>query len=413
MTKVFIFFFALNSFFSYIFTCIHVEDTFKIKLNKINTGDFLRICCNNFCSYLRYDVTKKTYLLIKENITSFSCKNTTVKLYYSNEHYFYFSHFIYANINQVNEFVDSFENEKKKIIFWKPFFEFIEIKKGKKYIYKPLGYYQKRKYNNQKKNFISKDKLNDYNNGVPNTKKFSSDKKKKNEDTSTKNDNINFEKCKDYLKKYNKNNICNMSSLIQNFKELVVQIKKEKIGIFDNSLHVTENYEYTNNIINNNKKNSGNIIEESSSFHKIYKNYLMKIVLTYNPIFLFLFEDQNIWNFSIKKINTSLDTDYKKKGLMYKKNYKVLLRKEIVILIFIILIILIQIFLKRKKCKIKAEKYSNKKNKIAENRLAEIHVEYNSKIQTNVGSKIKDITDEDLINLMAHNKAEIIIVCQP
>ncbi|CRG94149.1 conserved Plasmodium protein, unknown function [Plasmodium gallinaceum] len=408
MTKILIFFFTLSSFFSYIFTCIHVEDTFKIKLKKINTGDFLKICCNNFCSYLKYDVTKKTYLLIKKNVALYSCTNM-MKLYYSNGHS-YFTHFLFVNIDQVIEFIDSFEEEKKKFLFWKPFFELIEIIKEKKYIYSPLGYYQKN-------NFNSKNKLNYYNNNelANHTKKYSicEEKKKKEEDTNTKNDEI-FEKCKDYLKKHNKNNIYNMGSLIQNFREIIVEMKKEKIDIFGNSKHVANKFGYSNNIINNNNKNSSNIVEKYNSFHKIWENYLKKNIFIYNPIFLFLFEDQNIWNFSIKEIDTSLDTNYKKKGNMQKKNYKEFLRKEIVLFLFIILTILVQIFLKRKKCKIKAgKKYTKNKYRITQNRLAEIHVEYNNKIQTNVGSKIKDITDEDLINLMAHNKAEIIIVCQP
>eukprot|EP00366_Plasmodium_knowlesi_P001231 XP_002258728.1 hypothetical protein, conserved in Plasmodium species [Plasmodium knowlesi strain H] len=49
----------------------------------------------------------------------------------------------------------------------------------------------------------------------------------------------------------------------------------------------------------------------------------------------------------------------------------------------------------------------------AEKRLAEIHVAYKNKIKTNLGSKIEDIKNEDLINLIAHNKANLIIVCQP
>ncbi|GAB66026.1 hypothetical protein PCYB_081870 [Plasmodium cynomolgi strain B] len=284
-----------------LFNCLHIEDTVKIELHKIGNGDFLKICCADFCSFQKYNVTTKTYLFIKENIILHNCKNG-IKLYHSSDYFFHLAHFV--KNDQMIEIVDSFEHEKIKFTVWEPLFEFLSIGGNQKYVYMPLGFYEAKK-------------------------------------------------CK---RNHTKGNVIGVDALCDNYGSIEFRLNRGETEPF--------------------------------------------------------YEDPAICDLCAKRM--TIVGEPKRGGKKrYKKwslpSYKSMLKIASLLLLLAILMATIWIFLKRKKCKMKDEKNP----RCAEKRLAEIHVAYKNKIQTNFGSKIKDITDEDLINLIAHNKAELIIVCQP
>ncbi|SCN61811.1 conserved Plasmodium protein, unknown function [Plasmodium chabaudi adami] len=375
--------------FSYSFSCLYIEDTIKIKINNIRTGDFIKVCCDDFCSFLDYDVNKKTYLFIKKNnIILYKCKYI-LKVYNSRNYIFYFTNYIFLkNENSIIEFGDSFENEKGNFTFWKPTFELMNIKN--KYVYIPNGYYEIKKGSN---NCIGVNQWNEKNKSI--------------------------------------------TSFMQIIKDIILEIKKGNFIFFDKIYN--QNAQHTNSILPNCNKEkattyngptfpmmaTGKTKKIHMAFYEIY--YLLIDTIFYKPSILIISYISPLWNSIFKIYNTSLnaylynnDSNHygywreaeKDNCNKFLKIYFNNISKNGTIII--LLIALIIFILKRKiwgtKTKQNSKTQSSRGN---QNILAEIHVEYKNKVQTNFGSKIKDITDEDLINLIAHNKAETIIVCQP
>ncbi|CDU19272.1 conserved Plasmodium protein, unknown function [Plasmodium yoelii] len=379
--------------FPYFFSCLYVEDTIKIKINNIRTGDFIKVCCDDFCSFLDYDVNKKTYLFIKENnIILYKC-NYILKVYNSRNYIFYFINYIFLkNENSIIEFGDSFENEKGDFTFWKPNFELMYIKN--KYVYIPNGYYEIKKASN---NCMGINPWNGKNKSI--------------------------------------------TSFMQIIKDFILEIKKGNFIIFDNIYK--QNAQYTSSILPNCNKEkittyngiafpmmtTGKTKKIHTPFYEIY--YLLIDTILYNPFILIISYISPLWNSIIKKYNATLNVylynndnnhyDYwgQTEKDKYNKFIKIYIKnisknKTIIILLITIIIFICIFILKRKIWGIKTQQNTKtKSSRVNQNILAEIHVEYKNKVQTNFGSKIKDITDEDLINLIAHNKAETIIVCQP
>ncbi|EUD67477.1 hypothetical protein C922_02183 [Plasmodium inui San Antonio 1] len=433
-----------------LFTCLHVEDTVKIELHKIRSGDFLKICCADFCSFQKYDVTTKTYLFIKEKIILHHCKNG-INLYHSIEYFFHFAHFV--KNDQMIEIVDSFEHGKIKFTVWEPLFEFLSIGGGEKYVYMPLGFYEakKCKRSHTKGNGLGVDPLCDnygsiefslrkgetepfYEGALQREQYVGSAKPAKTDANWNKPPPGNKFPCMENLpkegnpKRYNhgdENNSCQVDPLMQLFNELMAEREREKNSFFHHSnTFVEEGEAYADNVLisyiakkhthKNTSKPCGSVggISNTSLYLSHCLTPLIKNLLLSNPILIFLFQDPAICDLCAKRMTIVGETTRGGKK-RYKKgsppNYKWMIKFASLLFFLAILIATIWIFLKRKKCKMKDEKNPRS----AKKRLAEIHVAYKSKIQTNFGSKIKDITDEDLINLIAHNKAELIIVCQP
>ncbi|SBS82730.1 conserved Plasmodium protein, unknown function [Plasmodium ovale] len=425
------------------FSCLHVEDTVKIELNIVRIGNFLKVCCDDFCSFLSYDTRTKIYLIVKGNIILYNCKNV-IKAYYSSDGIFHFAHSVSVKNDEVIEIIDPFEREKRKFTFWKPLFEFLETLEGQKYIYMPLGYYEI-----EKRTDVHLQRVNNYSlakrgNDLHNAEHVTMERERQicYHLEANKNDNINavvtegsslndasISDIRDNSKKgnhrqcakinFNTEKRSRVDSLINTFIEFILEIKKEKnSSFFDSAKKLsTQDDEPINCILNGVRSISSRSArhEHSLVYNKTF--HFLQEVLIHNPIFLFLLEDSSNWNSTVEKGKTSSDIYHAniKKGNTYvpQNNYKARLI-GIVILLFSILIIVIHIFLRKKKCEMKdGDNVQKEVLKNGEKRLAEIHVEYMNKIQTNFGSKIKDITDEDLINLIALNKAETIVVCQP
>ncbi|KEG03392.1 conserved Plasmodium protein, unknown function [Plasmodium vinckei vinckei] len=375
--------------FLYSFSCLYIEDTIKIKINNIRTGDFIKICCDDFCSFLDYDVNKKTYLFIKKNnIILYKCKHI-LKVYNSRNYIFYFINYIFLkNENSIIEFGDSFENEKGNFTFWKPTFEFMNIKN--KYVYIPNGYYEIKKVSS---NCIKSNEWNEKHKSI--------------------------------------------TSFMQIIKDFILEIKKGNFIIFDNIYK--QNEQLTSSILSNCNKEKTTTYNPTTfpmmtagktkniymTIYEIY--YLLIDAIFYKPSILIISYILPLWNSIFKKYNTSLNVylynndsnhcgywgqvEKDKCNKFLKINFNNISKNGTIIILLIALIIFI---LKRKTWKTKTQQNSKTQNsRVNQNILAEIHVEYKNKVQTNFGSKIKDITDEDLINLIAHNKAETIIVCQP
>ncbi|SBT79159.1 conserved Plasmodium protein, unknown function [Plasmodium malariae] len=366
------------------------------KMNEMNACLFLKVCCADFCSFLEYDITKKTYLIIRENILLYNCKNI-VKLYFSSDNaFFYFTNFIFME-NDIVEIVDSFEKEKRNFTFWKPLFEFLQVDNGKKYIFIPLAYFEIKNCNNKlmKRNESLDKKINNtydtHKVGFTQLEKkkevIHTTEQQKKEDMVILNvpltsNSPNEKKGKfinsllnrgKYLPKINfsKSSYYHIGTLIQIFTDLILDIKKEKVNISIDPICLPKNNDASFNSVLNYIDNTSNGCTKQtySTFHKIYyKNYLFKIILISNPILLFLFEDMTIWNSDKKKdTDTSLYICHKKN--VYKcippKNYKAILEKAAIIFLIIILILLTYILLRNKKLKIKEQK---KKKKNAHNK---------------------------------------------
>ncbi|CAG9478798.1 unnamed protein product [Plasmodium vivax] len=438
-----------------LFTCLHIEDTVKVELPKIGSGDFLKICCADFCSFQKYDVTTKTYLFIKENIILHNCKNG-INLYHSSDYFFHLAHFV--KNDRMVEIVDSFEHQKVKFTVWEPLFELLSIGGGQKYVHMPLGFYEAKKCrrshtkgnaiggNTPWDNYGSADfELNRGGNepfceGALEGKRVGDAKAAKAAKLAMTNANWNKAPpgnkfvCTEHLpkggntKRYHygdENNSCQVDPLMQLFNELMAEREKEKNSFFHHSNGFTQGSEaHADNVLisyiakkfgqrhTSKLCAPGGGISEATLYLSHRLTPLIKNLLLSNPILIFLFEDPAICGLCAKRttiVGEPTRGGKKKNKKWSPPNYKSMLKSASILLLLAILMATIWILLKRKKCKMKDEKIPRG----AEKRLAEIHVAYKNKIQTNFGSKIKDITDEDLINLIAHNKAELIIVCQP
>ncbi|VWU51839.1 conserved membrane protein, unknown function [Hepatocystis sp. ex Piliocolobus tephrosceles] len=515
-------FFLLNLFFVFFFvypiSCVFVEDTIKIHLNKINTNDFLKVCCGDFCSFFEYDIDKKTYLIFKSDFDLYKC-DYVVELYTSTNNIFHLEHLLFLNNKKIIEVLDPYKNEKKKINLWTPSFEVLENKREQQHFYQPLGYNEKQKKKNNSNNVGINDNTT-INNYIDNSELRMLNKFLKNKDIHKNvNKDIHKNVNKDIHKNVNKDIHKNVNKDIHNNvnkdiqknvnkdihknvntkmnkkmnKEINKKINKEinkthyeyvnnKVnkqllekytnqtntnGIYPNSYTMNNSKKVNNNSYKNNiqiiddffleKKNKLN--ESPKKDFEKNKNYVHKqddTTIDKHPFYQVQNEPSDItiknrnlfyqiyymmYNFINKKnyiINRTFISSNEADHFLYNQTkntnlnkydnrnnyilfiiYKTFENKATVLVTFLTLLVVF-IFLFKKKEGKQSVTLKQPIQNLAEPNLqkyektpAEIHVQYMNKVQTNFGSKIKNITDNDLINLMANNNAETIVICQP
>ncbi|SOS78738.1 conserved Plasmodium membrane protein, unknown function [Plasmodium sp. gorilla clade G1] len=497
-------------------TCLYVEDTLKISLMNIKSGDYIKLCCDIFCSFYKYDIFKKTFFFLKKenNITLYNCYGV-IKIYYSKKYLFYFSTYINVEQNNIIEIIDSFDKVKiSRYVFFTPLFEYITTKKNNMVYYIPFGYY---KFGKLKNKMLNHKKTHNNNNNNNNTSliinnqkiyytyeqhtkqinKFKQDIFKHNKYKQDRKNNkyktvrkykkcttfrkncftyiiplffyyiksMNLKKCIPQHIKYNihtsNNNNNNNNNSNNNFsssssyyyycccyffyytkkkhyilslghnKLLLQKIIFNKCKIFQHIIEQNEKnklrlYMYDNIIFHNNmmkkKKQYNNFVEA-----EIYK--FLEILLFSNsykkPHILYSKDIEIIESHTVKKNNRKDIKNYNEnkriKIIVNSSNYKYEKTQSILFLLICLLfmfffLLFIYVIIRKKQNKKNVQNKEINKNTYNEKnlkRLAEIHVEYKKKIQTNLGSKIKDITNRDLIKLITYNKADSIVVCQP
>ncbi|KYN99467.1 putative membrane protein [Plasmodium gaboni] len=468
--------------------CLYVEDTLKIPLADIKSGDYIKFCCDLFCSFYKYDIFKKTFIFLKKenNITVYNCYGI-IKVYYSKKYLFYFSTFINVEQNNIIEIVDSFDKDKiSRYVFFTPLFEYTTTKKNNMVYYIPFGYYKFKKLKNETLNHkkthnndnnifsINKQKVNYYTYGqhIQQINKLKEDiyKYKKNrknnkyiifiKNSSTYiiplsfyyNNSMNLKKCIPQLIKYNihtsnnninnnnyyyyynycyyfccyyikKNYILSMGQKKLIFKEfifnkykefqyIIEQNEKNKLILYVN-YNMTKKYKTYNNLIDTEIYKFLEILFFNNTHHNpqiLYSKY-MDIITSHN-----IKNNNNNINRDIKNYNENKNIELLDNSSNYKdqQTQSMLFLSICLFMFFFLLFIYVIIRGKKNKNNLINKEINNNPYKEKNfKRLAEIHVEYKKKIQTNLGSKIKDITDHDLIKLITYNKAETIVVCQP
>ncbi|SPJ10505.1 conserved Plasmodium membrane protein, unknown function [Plasmodium sp. DRC-Itaito] len=491
---------SLVSFILYIhlLSCLYVEDTLKIPLMDIKSGDYIKLCCDIFCSFYKYDIFKKTFFFFKKenNITLYSCYDI-IKIYYSKKYLFYFSTYINVEQNPIIEIVDSFDKVKiSRYVFFTPLFEYITTKKNNMVYYIPFGYYKFKKLKNkmlnnkkthsnnnnnnnnniflinkQKLNYTyeqDKNQINKLKEDIFKDNKYKENRKNNKYTTFRKNcftyiiplffyytKSMNLKKCIPQIIKYNihtcKNNNnnyyyyyyhiycnCYYSYCYTKKKNYILFIGHKKIIFKEFIFNKCKIFQY---IIEEKEKNKlilyNNIILHNNMIkkYKTYKNpveaeiykflEMLSFNNTYNPQILYSKDMEIITSHTIKRNNRKDIKNYNEnkniKIIVNSSNYNYEKTQSILFLLICLLfmfffLLFIYVIIRGKKYKNNIQNKEINKNIYKDKnfkRLAQIHVEYKKKIQTNIGSKIKDITDHDLIKLITYNKAETIVVCQP
>ncbi|KOB86371.1 hypothetical protein PFDG_02093, partial [Plasmodium falciparum Dd2] len=361
---------------------------------------------------------------------------------------FYFSTYINVEQNNIIEIIDSFDKVKiSRYVFFTPLFEYITTKKNNMVYYIPFGYYKFGKLKNKMLN--DKKTHNNNNNNNNNTSLIINNQKiyytyeqhtkqinKFKEDIFKHNKYKQDRKNNKYttVRKYKKCTIFRKNCFTYIIPLFFYYIKSMNLKKCIPQ-HIKYNIHTSNN--NNNNSNSNNHFSSSSSYYYYCccyffyytkkKHYILS--LGHNKLLLqkIIFNKymEIIESHTVKKNNRKDIKNYNEnkriKIIVNSSNYKYEKTQSILFLLICLLfmfffLLFIYVIIRKKQNKKNVQNKEINKNTYNEKnlkRLAEIHVEYKKKIQTNLGSKIKDITNRDLIKLITYNKADSIVVCQP